>query len=564
MRATFAVLSEASRVRLAYVAVALFYVIVAVHQPIGVNAVVRHDDTFFMTEAQSIVAGHWLGGFSHMTLIKGPGFTYFLVLNHYLRLPLTLTLALTLVASCAILVRVLGHVGLARPGVRLTLFALLLFQPAVMPVQVIRDSLYHSLFLLTVAGMISLTVDHRRTHLPVRAVLGGLALGMLWITREEGVWVLPALTLLVLSRAWQVRKDRSARVPFALAVAAFGVTALVPTVATSAVNQHEYGTFAVQDFKSSGFQATMQALDGISGGREIRQVPVSAENLKRAYEVSPTLSQLKPFFDSPDLEGWLDMSCAAVPDSCGSYLGGLLPWALRDAASFALAYETPQTADAFYHRIADEINAACDRGELTCRSSPVPLVPVITKGIVRRLPDSVWTALRVTLYNTGTAPTRPSIGTAAELSTLSDFLGNPRRVPSAEEGYNGSMAGWSQVKVQLEHVYSVISPIVFVAGLLAFVASAALWLRRRLVGGPMLLVATIAWVLYASRLALIAMIDASSFPAINAQYLEPAFLILYVASFTSITALLPILHARRAMTVSHDAMTDEQHLKVDL
>lgn len=515
----------------AYAVVSVAYIVVAMHQPIGVNAVARHDDTYFLSGAQSMIAGDWLGPYNQMTLIKGPGFTYFLALNHLVRAPITLALALALVAGCATLVATLGRVGLTHPVARLLLFIGLLFQPALIPVQIIRDSLYHSLFLFVFAGFIALAIDQRGRWCLLRVALGGGAVGVFWITREEGVWVLPALAVLVAAGVWQAWRSRQ-RGAFLLAAAVFAGVAAAPVFATAAINRHEYGTFAVQDFKSSGFQDAIRALDGISQAPEIRQVPITAQNLDAAYRVSPTLRSLEPFLESPDLAGWLSLSCAAVPDACGSYLGGILPWALRDAAAFAGAYQSPQTADAFYQRIATEIRAACEQGTLRCRSSPFPLVPVMTEQTVRHILPSIWAAIRVTMYDRGTGPTRPSIGTRTELSALSDFLGSPERVLSAEEGYTTSRDGWSRVKVGLEGLYRVASPVALILGLATFVVAAA---RRKRARSPMIIIATSAWVLYGSRIGLIALIDASSFPAINAQYLEPAFLALYIAAAASIT-----------------------------
>jgi hypothetical protein len=46
----------------------------------------------------------------------------------------------------------------------------------------------------------------------------------------------------------------------------------------------------------------------------------------------------------------------------------------------------------------------------------------------------------------------------------------------------------------------------------------------------------VAWLLYVSRLGLIALVDVTAAPAVNAQYLEPAFLALSLAAALSFVA----------------------------
>jgi hypothetical protein len=514
------------------------YLLIATHQPLGVNALAPHDDTYFMRGAQAIVAGNWLGDFTQMTLIKGPGFTYFLALNHWSGLPLTLTLAVVFLLSCLTLVHVLGRAGLTHPGARIALLAALLLQPAVMPVQVIRDSLYHSLFLLTLAGMIALVTDRRSRGRIVRMTWWGLMLGLLWITREEGVWILPALAVLVLARLWSLRKDRSQRVPFAIAAVAFVAGAVAPSLATSLVNQHEYGTFAVQDFKSPAFQSALESLDGIVVDPDVALTPAPKSALELAYGVSPAMRTIRPYLEGSETSGYLTMSCGAVPDACGSFIGGLFPWALRDAVAYAGEFTSQRDADAFFTRISSDIQKGCDEGAFECRSSVLPLVPVVPISTLSKIPGSMWTAARLTAYGDGTyRPTAASAGSPEEIKQFSDLVGDPPRTLSDAEGYSPEITGWADVKRQLARVYAVVTPIVLVAGLIAFALSAIRLVRGRRVGRTLLLLAGASWLLYLSRLGLVALIDVTSFPAIAASYLEPAYLVQFVAATLSLAAL---------------------------
>jgi len=43
------------------------------------------------------------------------------------------------------------------------------------------------------------------------AALAGTVLGWLWLTREEGVWIVPAVGLIVAVAVWEAARDRRLR-----------------------------------------------------------------------------------------------------------------------------------------------------------------------------------------------------------------------------------------------------------------------------------------------------------------------------------------------------------------
>lgn len=57
------------------------YVCFAMHLPVDMLPGAGHDDGWFFEKARQLVAGKWWGPFSEMTLIKGPGYSFFLAAN---------------------------------------------------------------------------------------------------------------------------------------------------------------------------------------------------------------------------------------------------------------------------------------------------------------------------------------------------------------------------------------------------------------------------------------------------------------------------------------------------
>ena len=52
------------------------YLALRMHLPIALGYA-PHDDTYFINAAQNLISGTWFGSYSHMTLIKGPAYTFF-------------------------------------------------------------------------------------------------------------------------------------------------------------------------------------------------------------------------------------------------------------------------------------------------------------------------------------------------------------------------------------------------------------------------------------------------------------------------------------------------------
>ena len=136
---------------------------------------------------------------------------------------------------------------------------------------------------------------------------------------------------------------------------------------------------------------------------------------------------------------------------------------------------------------------------------------------------------------------------AHRLTDLSDQLVNPEVLGSgtvlhAELAVRGLPAPLINVSViikdTLNRLYRLALPVLVLLGAVGLAASLIRAWRARRLDEPLLIVAAVSWLLVASRVSLLVLIDISSFPAINALYMAPAFPLLTVACLTSVAAFL--------------------------
>lgn len=336
------------------------------------------DDELMFEAARSITAGQWLGVYDWLTLSKHMFFAVWLAVCNLLHLPY-LAAGQLLTCGAALACAFAFAPVLRRWKSRFALFALLAFSPAAtasFTLRVYRDNIFPGLCMLFFAGMCGYALRCRR---PVKQsigwlVLSGVGLGLAWLTREDGVWLLPfaaAGTLILILTALRDKGSLAKKLGrCALLAVPYGLLAAAILV-YSAVNYACYGLFAVSDFSSGSFAAAVGAMSRVKAEEWKPLCSVPTDVRMKLYDAVP---ELKP------LEYWLeedeDLQNSFRNPELDDYQSGSFYWALRKAAWNEGVYDNPQKAEKYWQQVADAINALCDSGQLESngpkRSSTTP------------------------------------------------------------------------------------------------------------------------------------------------------------------------------------------------
>lgn len=357
-------------------------------QPVYAIGGAAHDDRLFLLMAESIIQGEWLGAYSQMTLAKGPFYSMWIAGLHWLGIPLGLGVQMAYAGACALFARACRP-ALRSAAVLFSLYAFLLWNPMSFEAptlgRIIRQQIYTPLELLILAGLVALyyrRAESRRRQLPWAVGLG-LALGCFWLTREEGVWLVPSVLLLAgaaLFRAFRqsVAHGRTMLQSLGLAVA-FG---LLPLVLVSWQNYRHYGWFGTVEFRAPEFKDAYGAMVRVKIGPDLAYVPVTRQAREAMYAVSPTFAKLQPLLEGDYGRGWAGAGTymTKLPAEERQIGSGWLVWALRDTVAAAgFAHNARESLD-FYRKMAAEINQACADGRLPARSPRSGFLPVWRKG----------------------------------------------------------------------------------------------------------------------------------------------------------------------------------------
>ena len=291
-----------------------------------------HDDRMLLELAESILHGRWLGDYTEYTLIKGPFYPIFVAAVFLLGVPLFAAQHLLYSASCGMVVLALRPARVS-PALALWLFAALLFNPvsydAAVLSRVMRQDIVAALSLFIIAGVTGL---HFRREEPWRrmlpwSVLLGCSLAAFWLTREDCVWIAPALFLPWIATLWQVVRGpapgKAARVGVLVMPAALWAGGML---AVAALNWSHYGVFTTCEFRHPSFKAAYRSLVRVKPAEWRQFIPVTRETRERIYKVSPAFAGSRPLARGPvrdQLGDYFPAGAASAPRAARGRRRGL-------------------------------------------------------------------------------------------------------------------------------------------------------------------------------------------------------------------------------------------------
>jgi hypothetical protein len=598
-----------------------------------------------------LIDGQWLGAFDQLTLLKGPSYPAFLALSHLSGLPVSLSHVIFQTISVTIATIAVFQLKKSTTIALMTLFFLSFMPIGFIPdlQRVVRDQIYwgQSIVVFALFAVIFLAPPRGRLTTMLISVLCGLMFGWAWLTREEGLWFLPGLGLMVVAAFLRNRGDWARIRSLLLNTGVIAIAFAIPHTAFMAGNKIAYGSFIGLDFKERNFISVLNVLQDVEVGPPIPYVPVSYAVRSEVAKVSPTFAPLnEDLAPGGPLAGWSDWGCALYEQTCGDFAGGWFMWALRDAAAINGFYESPENAARNFERIARDVNAACSDGRLRCHHRWVNYLPRMTRDQWSSVPRRFLRIGLLSMLNPKPTIFDETVSQgrlqSEEFKKILWFLNFPFVNRPAEVGRQIIVRGWyydknsttwpdfkiyssdgtaieyqldrrasrdlqihfsderaaenrfsisfycpnectivvqnpeasaqlrlrisrsgsisatsdgatlyidqvrnfekasiaSRVRDILVDIYAVLMPCLLIGGLLAAVAGVICASRARDFSA-MLLVAVALWGAVATRIGILALIDASAFPATSLTYSAPASYLAVMAAILSLSALQP-------------------------
>lgn len=444
--------------------------------PLTALPALQHDDRLFVRLARYLAAGQWLGPYDDLTLAKGMFYPFFVTLAFWTSVPLLIAEHVVYLLASAFTAGVVRRAtGSGR--IALFLFGLLALNPVSWNynlARVIRQGLYLSLCLAVITLLITMAFPARRPDASVwrRIIWPGVGLGFVtaayWLTREEGIWLLPAAAVImgvatigILGPSWALRLDdtpysnrrshfKAILAPLCVALVTF--TAAVFTVA--GINYHYYGILETTEFRASAFLRAHGALTRIQQDHWRQYIAFPKDARQRAYEVSPAARELQPSLEGPLGAGWLKVSCeAGHARPCDEVEVGWGMWEFRDAVAAAGHYRSGADAMRFYDQIANEINSACSAGRISCLPLRATFTPRFRSEYLRSALKNLKPVSRAVFTMNDTSPiagSPPSDGPEEGVAMFADIVDGvllPRRSDIVIDGWAASLSATPRLQL---------------------------------------------------------------------------------------------------------------------
>jgi hypothetical protein len=250
------------------------------------------------------------------------------------------------------------------------------------------------------------------------------------------VWLYPTLALLALVAAigtgfvwWRnglpTHRLRESIVPVTLQGAALILpfAALAGGIAT--MNQTHYGSFITNEAREGTMPLAYGALLRVREDAPTPRIFFAADAAARAYEASPAARELQPTLDGARGDTWRKIGCDLVADPCPSgFGGGWFMWVLREAARESGHMRDAAASQAFFEKLAAELNAACDTNKIPCGPERDGMTPPLVPAHFATLPDRTVDAIALLLrFGFGDAGAAPSEGKPEQLAAFRTMVG---------------------------------------------------------------------------------------------------------------------------------------------
>lgn len=363
----------------------VFYVFVYVNYPIHLLEFALHDDGLFLKLGISIINGQWLGAYDNLTLAKGPGYPLFLAFTHLTGLPISFTQAVFHLSAVIIFGHALGKVCKNRWISIMVIFSICL-HPYLFGYdnhRVFRDAVYWAQCMGAIGWLIyALTLNRTSQKVLYLSSMGlaGLYLSFAWITREETIWLIPGISLILAYMTWISLKEKAFK-PLIIGTVLFLISSQLFILPVRALNYYTYGYAGIVDFKNSSYSNMIAAINAVKVGDRIPFVPAPIHVRKEIAKHSPTFAKFDiHLLPGGKLFGWSNAGCPIYPSSCGEIAGGWYIWGIRDALAVEGAYNSFLSAQEVYEKITNEISEACDKEKLTCEPGFLKFMPPFADG----------------------------------------------------------------------------------------------------------------------------------------------------------------------------------------
>jgi hypothetical protein len=417
-----------------------------------------NDDFLGVKLTKNLLDGNWLGDWNSDILSKPPAYSFLLFLLKFIPLEVTLSVHAIYLIAALMFSKELASFARDRSKhfVKPIIFLIFAFNPTIFGSdfsRVYRTSLAAILSLIFIWLNLKLikkfnlltfekNVRNYSSYKSLFYIVAtlGFIYGFFILTRSEGFWILVGpifvysyFLIKITQDALSKKSFRDTVIVLSLIPLAF-ISYLLPITTVSLVNKSVYGVYEIENYYSGSFAKALKKWSSVEEGRSnLPFISISTGQRNAVYKVSPTAALLKPILENNPGKGWKYWNCSTtgICDDSGAWL----PWEIRDAATQVAKIQNEIQFQAFFERIAQEIETGCKNETLKCNHLGLaPGVKSLSQISKTHLLDSAAKAMNGLIeYEQASVTDRPNFGGSPELLATWHSVINFRYITTENE-----------------------------------------------------------------------------------------------------------------------------------
>jgi hypothetical protein len=306
---------------------------------------------------------------------------------HITGIPLRIAIEILLLCSGISLAWTLKKIGIWSV-VSCAVFTAVIFHPFSFIIldRTMSDSFYAPVLIfalsLAILSMHS-SIDNKNASI-LYSILSGLCIAILWNTREEYMLIFAIIVQIFISVVLLsfLRKlaGRELLKQIVIVFVPLAIAMATVNISVNTINYFKYSYWGQANTQPSWINDVLRELTRIKPTQPIRYAAVTKEAMEMAYSVSPTLAQMKDYFDG------LENQYVGVKGEIGT--AGLIFY-LRRAVK-GISDGSLNGDRQIYADITEEISTALNRGDIPSR--PIYINPRVDPALsvwLPYLPDSI-------------------------------------------------------------------------------------------------------------------------------------------------------------------------------
>ena len=316
----------------------------------------NYDDNLYITSLYSLIEGKYLGDYCVRTLIKGPLFSFVLLISVIYKIGFSGLFSILYILSCLYFISSLKNIVKEKKYLIL-IYLILIFNPVTFS-QDLFQRLYRNTIsiteLLFFLGTVIRVISFKNKKIINNIILGIIMFLMFW-TREDNIWIYPIILFLIVYSIYKERKIKT----LVISIIPIIILQLLLNI-VSFVNYKYYGIYTYNEIEKSEFHNTYKKILQIKDDEKIHMVSIPKSTLYKLADNTKTFNLTKEEID----RFYYEHEYYEYEYTKGEIYNGNIVWHLRKMIDKRNKFKSGKESEEYYKNLGKEIDELFEKGIL--------------------------------------------------------------------------------------------------------------------------------------------------------------------------------------------------------